>query len=183
MPEFLCRFRSPIAELCEGINEGDTTYLVMNQKYWQILLRSWRRQGRDGFSIPYVIGSQLYLPATHSMQTIGDLISDIVENNGETILLKYCFGIGDLILEIRDESNKNIPGRFPPFKKSTQSSLYVSNFIDDLGDSIEEMIPILTERYQPHLDAGSYSINEGKRGHYSLEEREFIRSCFSIYSA
>ena len=152
----------------------------MNEKYWQKLLRGWRQQGRDGFSIPYIIGSQQYLPGDYLNQDIEELITDNVESNEETILLKYCFGIGDLILEMH-ETNDGISGHFLSFRSSPQSGLVILNFIDDLGNSIEELILILTERYQCCIDANEFSINEGERGNYSPDERAFIRDCFADY--
>lgn len=138
-------------------------------------------QGRDGFSIPYIIGSQQYLPANHNSQDIQEFITDIIETGEETILLRYCFNIGDLILEIIGEANDDKINRFPPFFGSPQTSLKVSNFMDDLGNTVEDLIDILTERYQPHIDAGTFSINEGERGDYTPDEKIFIRDCYADY--
>lgn len=53
--------------------------------------------------------------------------------------------------------------------------------MDDLGGTTEELIAILTERYQPYIDAGDVSINEGERGDYSPDEKIFIKGCFEDY--
>jgi len=153
----------------------------MNEKYWQKLLSKWKEQGHDGFSIPYIIGSQQYLPTNHISQEIHDLITDIIKTGDETILLRYCFNIGDLILEITGEQNEDKISRCPSFSDSPQSFLKVSNFMDDLGNTIEDLIDKLTERYQPHIDAGEFSINEGERGDYTPDEKIFIRGCFADY--
>lgn len=152
----------------------------MNEKYWQKLLREWSAQGRDGFSITYIIGSQQYLPEHHSYQDIEELIIDIIETGDETILLRYCFNIGDLILEISDANTSNT-NYFPTFCGFQQSVFKVSNFMDDLGDTTEELISILSERYQPYIDAGEVSINEGERGNYSPDEKIFIKGCYDSY--
>ncbi|MBS1512830.1 MAG: hypothetical protein JST86_18450 [Bacteroidetes bacterium] len=153
----------------------------MNEKFWQKLLRKWREEGRDGFSIPYIIGSQQYLPANHNSQDIHDLITDIIETGDETILLRYCFNIGDLILEITGGMGENKFHRFPSLYGSSQSILKVSNFMDDLGNTTEDLIEILTERYEPFINAGLFSINEGERGDYTPTEKIFIRTCYEDY--
>jgi hypothetical protein len=65
--------------------------------YWERLLREWRKQGRDGFSIPFVIGSQKCLPASHKIQGIGDLIMDIALNQHCSVYILYCNTIQDII--------------------------------------------------------------------------------------
>jgi hypothetical protein len=47
-------------------------------EYWEILLSEWRKKGRDGYSIPFIIGSQQFLDKT-SKQNVDNLIADFVE--------------------------------------------------------------------------------------------------------
>lgn len=147
----------------------------MEEKYWQKLLREWRNSGHDGFSIPYLIGSQQFLPEKSPVQSIEDLLTDIIDTCNEPILLRYCFHIGDLILELTASHGYT---HFPSFRQKAQSTLSVSDFVDDLGDSVEEMVNILTDRYEHHIIAGNYSINDGKRTDFTPDEKAFIRKCF-----
>lgn len=94
MPEFHCRFSGLKPNFVKEWMKKKTVLSInswiVEEKYWQKLLREWRSHGRAGFSIPYIIGSQQYLPANHSSQDIEELITDIIETGDETILLRYC---------------------------------------------------------------------------------------------
>lgn len=147
----------------------------MNEQYWKRLLREWKKAGHDGFSIPYLIGSQQFLPDNSTVQSIEDLMTDILDNCDEPIHLRYCFHIGDLILELTASHGNT---HFPSFRQAEQIILSVSIFVDDLGDSIEEMVTILTDRYEHHINAGNYSINDGERTDFTPDEKAFIRRCF-----
>ena len=37
-------------------------------KYWQTLLTEQKKKGKKGFTIPYIIGSQNYLPDNFTLQ-------------------------------------------------------------------------------------------------------------------
>lgn len=150
----------------------------MEGKYWLKLFRKWKNKGKDGFSIPFIIGSQQYLSDIGSSQNVEALILDVVENSGETALLRYCFHIGDLILAVSPAYHHLSNGRYPLYRGEKQTNFCVSKFVDDLGDSIEGLISILNDRYEGHIGNGDYSINDGKRSCYSPDESDFIRSCF-----
>ena len=151
----------------------------MGQKYWHKLLTQWRRDGRDGFTIPYIIGSQKYLPASHVNQNIDQLVIDIVSNREDEIYIKYCITTQDIILGIRDETKINIPGVFPPFNGTPQSKLFLTSFLTDLGNNVETIILKLKDRYDGYIDSEKVSINDRIRGYYLEEEINFIKSCYS----
>ena len=153
----------------------------MEQKYWHRLLTQWRNDGRDGFTIPYVIGSQKYVPTNHAHQNIEQLLIDIVNNREDEIYIKYCITTQDIILGIRDETKINIPGEFPPFNGTPQSKLFLTSFLTDLGSNVESIILKLKERYEEHIDSEKFSINDRVRGYYLEEEIDFIRNCYSDY--
>ena len=67
-------------------------------KYWEILLREQRERGKSGLTIPFIIGSQRYLPAESlKQQTISDLIVDISKSNTFETNLRYCTDVHTLI--------------------------------------------------------------------------------------
>lgn len=63
--------------------------------YWQTLLVEQKGRGKKGFSLPFIIGSQKYLPITYPRQTVEDLILDIATNSTFPVFLKYCWDTGD----------------------------------------------------------------------------------------
>jgi len=124
-------------------------------KYWEVLLTKQRERGKDGLTIPFLIGSQNYLPSIHIRQDIEGLILDIVSSNTFETCLRYCMGTQTFILEIRKPRNSVF---FPTYKTETQSNFSVSVFSkDDLGDNVEKLIAKLIERFQDVIDEGKFS--------------------------
>ena len=148
-------------------------------KYWQKLLIQWReKEKRDGFTIPYIVGSQKYLNDKNDIQNAKDLILDIATNDLVEVYIKYCLSTGDLILGIYDASKAHIPGKYLPFENGKKSSLFLTDFSKDLGDTVEEVSSELHERYQKYIDAKEYSKNGRERGDYESHETDFIVDCF-----
>ena len=56
---------------------------MQQKKYWEILLEKQRERGKDGLTIPFIIGSQNYLSYNHHHQNITELIYD-------NLYLKNC---------------------------------------------------------------------------------------------
>lgn len=150
----------------------------MTKKYWQILLAEWRKLGRDGFTIPFIIGSQKFLADTHEVQDIRALITDIIHNEELVVCIKYCMTTEDIILEILDE-RKRLRGYFPPYMGAIQSKLFLISFIKDLGADCESIISSFIERYQNYIDKGEFSKNDRQRGDYLPEEAIFIKKSFA----
>ncbi len=149
-------------------------------KYWQKLLIKWRdKEKRDGFTIPYIIGSQKYLRENIEIQDAEDLILDIAREDSTEIYIKYCVSTGDLILGIYDESKASIPGKYLLFKNGKESNLFLTDFSKNLGNNVEEVASELYDRYQKYIDAEQYSKNGGQRGDYEIVESDFIKDCFS----
>lgn len=151
----------------------------MERKYWQLLLESWAAAGNTGLSIPFVIGSQQYLPDRIERQTLEELFADIVHNRVMTVHLSYCFQIGDLILAPHPYSAENAMTDSLPFGGFAQRGLTVSRFVTELGNSVEEVIASLKDRFAYAIEQGQYSINDGERGPYTPAESAFIRSSFA----
>ena len=150
----------------------------MEHKYWQKLLIKWRENGRDGFSIPFIIGSQRYLPSGHKHQGIRELIVEMATNNQIEVYLKYCLTINDIILGVRDETKNQIPGFFPILNGCSQTGFFVTKFHSDLGNTTEEIIEALVDKYQDFIKNEEYSMNNRERGGFSGEEETFINECF-----
>lgn len=110
-------------------------------RYWQTLLTEQKKKGKKGFTIPNIIGSQNYLPDSYSREDVESLIIDIATNSLIPVFLKYCMDTGDLVLEIK---SPGVLATNPDFDKKTQTSLFISNFNNDFGDSIETVAKIFT---------------------------------------
>lgn len=149
------------------------------QNYWQALLIEWRKKGRDGFTIPFIIGSQEYLAENYIKQDIEELLLDITNNGSLQVYIKYCITTEDIVLGVRDETKLNLQGSFPSFSNSTtQSYLFLTAFLNDLGSDVETIISSLVEKYQQYIDARQFSKFDRKREYFQPNEIEFIQSVF-----
>ena len=147
-------------------------------KYWEILLVEWRKIDRNGFTIPYIIGSQQFLNHT-SNQKIEDLIIDIIENSKNEIYITYCMTINDLILGVRDNSKKKINGYFPKYNGKDQNKFFVTSFVSNLGSDIKEIIENLNNRYSERILKKEFSTNNRIFGDYNQNEKKFIIRCLN----
>lgn len=148
----------------------------MKGYYWKQLLMDWRKQGRDGLTIPYIIGSQKYLGYRH-WHTIRELVEDIASNNKTEIYLTYCPTINDLILAIRDETKSRLRLNNVSYLNQ-DSQLFISPFLDGIDNNVESVIEFLTERYQIYIDEGGFSLNDGERTDFTADEVIFITTSF-----
>lgn len=148
------------------------------ENYWQILLEKWREEGRDGFTIPYLIGSQNYLSNPLCPDGIRELITSIAYSNCQ-VYITYCMNIGDIILGIYENEKQKIAGKFI-IQDGYETNLFLSKFLSELGNDLESVIKSLIEDYQEDIDAHRYSRNNGVMGDFSIEEIDFIKSSFKL---
>lgn len=139
-------------------------------KYWEILLRKQRERGKDGLTIPFLVGSQKFLPERLSRQNINDLIRDIATSNSFETCLRYCMGTQTLIFEIKKSNNVVY---YPKYNDQLQANLSVGIMLkNDLGESVENLIDKLTEKFQDPINKELFSaepnVNERR-----VEWREF----------
>tara|TARA_R110001632_G_scaffold150788_1_gene268283 strand:- start:38 stop:523 length:486 start_codon:yes stop_codon:yes gene_type:complete len=152
-------------------------------KYWEILLREQRERGKSGLTIPFIIGSQRYLPAeTMKEQTISDLIVEISKNDSFETNLRYCMDVQTLILEMRKAKNAVF---FPKYKNVAQKNLSVALSFDNLGNSLEEIIPELESKFQEPIEKGLFSAKPNADGRTVVwkeyaedEDIPFIKNAF-----
>ncbi len=155
---------------------------MQQKKYWEILLEEHRRKGKDGLSIPFIIGSQNYLPKNKYRQNISELVYDIISSNFFEICIRYCLGTNTFIMEIRKNKNACY---FPKINNNDQNQLSVGIFHKiDFGESIKELIENLIEKFQNPIDNETYSAepNTYERivqwNKFSEEDIFFIEECF-----
>jgi hypothetical protein len=155
---------------------------MLNRKYWEILLEKQHEKGKDGLSIPFIIGSQDYLPNNNYRQNINELINDIVSSDKFEICLRYCTGTSTFILEKRKDKNVCY---FPKTNNKEQNKLSVGIFHkNDFGETIEELIRNLIEKFQDPINNETYSAEPNtyekkvKWNKFSEEDRIFVKECF-----
>lgn len=123
-------------------------------EYWKKLLLFQRQLGKNGLTIPFIIGSQNLIPF-NPYYDISKLILEIVLNESFEVTLSLCPDIHTLILEIK-KPYKYV--YYPKFndKEQTKFSLGI-NLREDLGETIEEIIPKLIKEFQEIIDAKTFS--------------------------
>lgn len=118
-------------------------------KYWQILLINWRKnEKRDGFTIPFILGSQKFSTNRTYTQDAEDLILDIANEESTQIYIKFCLNTGELILGIYDESKNNIPGKYLKFENGSESNLFLTDFSKELGNTVEDVQSLIYKTLQ-----------------------------------
>ncbi|MFW5700917.1 MAG: hypothetical protein ACOCWM_04430, partial [Cyclobacteriaceae bacterium] len=137
----------------------------------------WRKLGKKGLTIPFIIGSQRFLPAKYPHQAITELIEDMVLDGEFCLYVTYCQDINSIILGIKDEK-KLLGGDYPHFKGYSQKSFYITSIIR--SRLIEDLINELIDRYQHMIDNNKFSFNEYRTASdFSQEDIEFIKNSFS----
>lgn len=148
-------------------------------KYWEKLLSEWRKKGKDGLTIPFIIGSQKLLTTNHHAQNTAELIIDIAQGKEFKIYIKYCLNTNDLILGIYDESKRKYFLENVKFKNNEDSNLYVFKFNNDLGENVETVAENLSEKYSGFIKLEQFSKSERNRGGFEPTEETFIQNCFN----
>ena len=143
--------------------------------YWQTLLQTWREEGHDGLTIPFIVGSQKYFEP-RSVQDIKQLLSAIAWEGEIDIYLTYCTTINDLILGLWTGDKQRIKGRF-----LENSRLYLTNGVSDLGVDINTVCKSLEDRYGHDIAASRFSKSERDRGDFSSQDIAFINRCVAKY--
>ena len=150
-------------------------------EYWKVLLQQQKKRGRRGFTIPFLIGSQKYLPTKTEHQTIKQFMLDVVTNSSFETCVKYCLDTNELIIEIR---NPNIPVVYPMYNGYAQTNFSVSILNNNLGDNVEEIIQTFVARYQSLINRELHSLRERftereiRWDDFTDDEKLFIQNCF-----
>jgi hypothetical protein len=151
--------------------------------YWKTLLRKQQERGKKGFTLPYLIGSQQYLTPTHRQQDIKELIEDMVKNDVFETCIRYCLDTNAIISEIRNQNNVV---KYPTFKNGKQTQLSIPINDNSHGETVEELISSLIDKYQDKIDSGKYSATrddsdrETKWHPFSPSDEKFIKECFGL---
>jgi hypothetical protein len=153
--------------------------------YWEILLIKQRERGRDGLTLPFIIGSQKYLPETVSHQNIDDLINDIISSKSFETCIRFCMSTQTFIFEKRKPKNVCY---YPTYNNQAQNRLSVGVYFEaELGNSIELLIIKLKEKFQNAIDKELFSAEPDVDGRsvnwrpFSADEDiMFIKNCFEF---
>lgn len=154
----------------------------MKMFYWQALLIEWRKTGRKDLSIPYIVGSQMYLKNCYTQQSIKELIISITENQLINVYLTYCSDIDGLILCYKDEYATNLKGVFPNINGIEQTNLFVTSVIDEFNKDINILINQLIERHQNDILNSRFSRIDRAWQAFSINEINFIQQTFRTYN-
>ena len=125
-----------------------------NMKYWEKLLLSQRIKGKDGLTIPFLIGSQNFLN-TDEKDNIEKLFINILMNGSFEITLRFCINIQTLILEKRKPQNAIY---FPKFNHNEQSKFSVAiGLKNELWNNVENIIIELENQFQSKIEQNKFS--------------------------
>lgn len=151
-------------------------------KYWETLLQKQREIGKNGLTIPFLIGSQNYLPKSSHKQTIRELIEDMIKNDSFEKCLRYCIGTQTFIIEVRKGKNAVY---YPKINEQDQLNFSVGlHHRNDFTDHIDELIKELIHRFQEPIDNEIFSAEPNVDGRsanwnkFSDKNISFIKDSF-----
>ncbi|REA63415.1 hypothetical protein DSL64_02920 [Dyadobacter luteus] len=154
-------------------------------KYWEILLTKQRERGKDGLTIPFIIGSQQYL-STSSNQDISELILDMAGNYSFETCIRYCIGTQTLIAEIRNPGN-NVYYLETNNGEKTNLSIGVL-ILDDIGINLQDAIEKFVEKFKAPIDRLTFSAEPNVDSRevnwqaFTEEDIKFVEDSFSSLS-
>lgn len=150
-------------------------------EYWEILLIKQRERGKDGLTIPFLIGSQQYLP-TNSNQDIAGLIRDMATSSSFETCIRHCMGTQTFIAEIRKQKNM-VSYLKSSFGEQTNLSVGIMSK-SDLGEDIDQVIENLVDKFQDTIDDERFSAEPNVNGRsvnwreLSPDDIKFIKDSF-----
>ena len=129
--------------------------MSIEHKYWYRLLKHFDRKGYfyNGLTLPFIIGSRLYLEPEKKVQTIEELITDFKTSNTYINVLE-CDGIGEYVFRIADPGDENIYRTLENFVITDSSFLGYNN--------IKEVVMELDRQYHPFIQGQKFSKSDGK---------------------
>ncbi|TKC62489.1 hypothetical protein FBD94_09750 [Pedobacter hiemivivus] len=153
--------------------------MMANKPYWHKLLLYWMEKGHNGFTLPFLIGSQKYhLPDGNlHPQGISGLITEMALHSDTETYITYCPDIKQIIFGLRNIDKQKIAGEFFQLKgRNTQ--LFRTKVVNDLPIELDALIIELTDRFQTYVDNGQYSVNDLEWTSFTAKESDFIKVCF-----
>lgn len=151
-------------------------------EYWEILLMKQRERGKDGLTIPFLIGSQRYLSTT-SDQGIAVLIQNMAINKSFETCIRYCMATQTLIAEIRKQENMVY---YPKSNSGARTNLSIGIMLKhELGEDVDRLIECLVEKFQHPIDDGLFSAEPNVDGRsvnwqkFSPNDIKFINDSFA----
>lgn len=154
----------------------------MHMKYWEVLLVKQRERGKDGLTIPFLIGSQQYASSKLNYG-INSLIQDMAASKTFETCIRYCMGTQTLIAEIR--KTKNAVYYVQNNGELTNISIGIMSKAD-LGLEIDQVIENLIDKFQTPIQANQFSAEPNVNGRcvnwkeFSTEDIQFIKESFSL---
>jgi len=144
--------------------------------WWYMLLTAWRNKGKNGLTLPFLIGSQRYLHNVDSL-SIKDLITEMASSAKTQVILTHCIDINELIFCVRDENNNQLGGNFVRLEKGLRGSLYVSKIVDIYNQN--DLIIHLEDRYKHLIENNRFSkVDYNEWGYFTENDVDFIAKTF-----
>ncbi|MEO6669506.1 MAG: hypothetical protein ABIN36_08520 [Ferruginibacter sp.] len=151
---------------------------MSNQYFWYKLIELLRKKDIiiDGLTIPFIIGAKKYLDPKLEINddSIFNFLTEIVHSDtDERAVLKDCAGNQYIIaLRSRQFCKENLSNARIFRNKKGNESLYVTNDVAYLGNSIREISESLNERYKGLFAKETFSWNDTRMSWNKLSEME-----------
>lgn len=129
--------------------------MVDCKKYWYRLLKHYDSKNyfHNGLTLPFIIGSRLFLEPNKKLQTVEELINEFNTSDFYINVLK-CDGIGEYVFRISDFGDENIYRKLENFVIPDYSFSNYSN--------INQLINELEQKYNQYIFDKRFSKIDGE---------------------
>jgi len=137
----------------------------MNYKpYWYKLLYHFehKRYFQNGLTLPFIIGSKLFIEPNNKLEEISDLIHSM-NNSPYKIVVLECWQIGVLVFRLSADEDSYI------FKKIDNLIIIDNSFLN--AKSSSDIIQELNNKYSNIIATEKYSRTEGEWGAFTITDK------------
>lgn len=130
--------------------------------YWVKLLRHFDNHNYfyNGLTLPFIIGSRLFIEPNQQIQTIEELINKFNTSDFHINILK-CNGIGEYVFRISDSGDENI--------YRTLENFVITDYSFSSCSNVNQLISELEKKYNQYILEERFSKIEGEWKFYSKE--------------
>ena len=132
------------------------------ENYWLKLLLHFDNQNYfyNGLTLPFIIGSRLFIEPNQQIQTIEEIINEFNTSDFHINILK-CNGIGEYVFRISDSGDENI--------YRTLENFVITDYSFSSCSNVNQLISELEKKYNQYILEERFSKIEGEWKFYSKE--------------
>lgn len=142
---------------------------------WYDVLTHFDNNGyfQNGLTIPFLLGSNTVLNPHEKLLSTSDLLLEI-SNHSSKFTILYCGGIREYVLGKLDYETEKLLSKYKKgIYREFNNLIIVDNSFETLNE-FDEIVSLLSNKYDPLIQSGYFSKNNDEWGNYSKIEKQRI---------